>query len=65
MECVKELCATVYDKYVHFRYNNCGGSATRGDMVCEYSVQLLRLGCFYLEFSDAIREGDGSRVLRC
>jgi len=26
---------------------------------------LLTLGCTYLEFSDAIREGDGERVLRC
>lgn len=31
----------------------------------EYSKQLLGLGCFYLEFCDAIREGDGERVLRC
>lgn len=25
----------------------------------------MGLGCFYLEFCDAIREGDGHRVLRC
>ena len=31
----------------------------------EYSKQLLGLGCFYMEFCDAIREGDGERVLRC
>ena len=28
-------------------------------------LKLLRLGLFYQEFSDAIREGDGKRVLRC
>ena len=33
--------------------------------VCEYSVQLLRMCCLYMEFADAIREGDGGRVLRC
>ena len=38
---------------------------TEGDCVCEYSVQLLRMCCLYMEFADAIREGDGGRVLRC
>ncbi len=31
----------------------------------EYGKRLLGFGCFYLEFSDAIKEGDGKRVLRC
>ena len=30
-----------------------------------YSVQLLRMCCLYMEFADAIREGDGGHVLRC
>ena len=30
-----------------------------------YANKLLSLGCFYLEYSDAIREGDGLRVVRC
>ena len=30
-----------------------------------YSVQLLHMCCLYMEFADAIREGDGGRVLRC
>ena len=33
--------------------------------VYEYSRQLLSVGCFYLEFADAIREGDGDRVHQC
>ena len=36
-----------------------------GDKVHQYANQLLSLGCFYLEYSDAIREEDGLRVLRC
>lgn len=28
-------------------------------------MKLLGFGCFYLEFSNANREGDGDRVLRC
>ena len=35
------------------------------DKVNLYAKHLLSLGLFYLEFSDAIKEGDGSRVLRC
>ena len=31
----------------------------------DYGKNLTGLGCFYLEFSDAIKEGDGLRVLRC
>ena len=31
----------------------------------EYGRNLLSIGLFYLEFSDAIKEGDGERVLRC
>ena len=35
------------------------------DHTQEYAKELLSLGLFYLEFQDAIREGDGLRVLRC
>ena len=35
------------------------------DMMYQYSTQLLTIGCMYLEFRDAIKEGDGRRVLRC
>ena len=35
------------------------------DGVYEYGKQLLSIGYFYIEFSDAIKEGDGDRVLRC
>lgn len=35
------------------------------DKVNLHSRRLLSLGCFYLEYADAIREGDGNRVLRC
>ncbi len=31
----------------------------------EYGKKFLGLGCFYLEFSDALKEGDGKRILRC
>ena len=59
------LCKQIYDKFVAFKYNDSTASTSRSDLVVEYSVQLLRMGCFYMEFVDAIREGDGGRVLRC
>ena len=35
------------------------------DTVFEYATDLMSLGMLYLEFRDAVREGDGSRVMRC
>ncbi len=38
---------------------------TASDGVHGYAKELISLGLFYMEYSDAIREGDGLRVLRC
>ena len=35
------------------------------DNVLEYARETLSLGLLLLEFKDAIKEGDGTRVLRC
>lgn len=35
------------------------------DGVMNYANELMSLGIFYLNFKDAIREGDGERVLVC
>ena len=35
------------------------------DKVLQYSMLVMSIGLLYLEFSDAIKEGDGMRVLRC
>ena len=35
------------------------------DQVWAYANELLTLGLFLMEFSDAIREGDGERIIRC
>ena len=40
-------------------------AATSVDQVNTYAKNLLSLGLFYMEFVDSIKEGDGSRVLRC
>lgn len=35
------------------------------DKVLQYSILLMSIGLLYWEFSDAIKEGDGMRVIRC
>ena len=35
------------------------------DYVCEYAKEVLTHGLLYMEYQDAIREGDGERVLEC
>ena len=35
------------------------------DHIVGYSTELLSLGLLYMEFVDAIQEGDGERILRC
>ena len=53
-----DMCGKVYDTFVCFEFN----IPETSDNVYEYSLQLLLLGCFYFEFADAIREGDGGRI---
>ncbi len=40
-------------------------SGLDGDHVCAYAREILSLGALLMEFNDAIREGDGLRILRC
>ena len=63
---VDKISAAVVDNFVSVDYNGFSSdtSATQ-DGVFSYATKLLTLGCFYLEFRDAIKEGDGLRVLRC
>ena len=35
------------------------------DHILEYAKETLSLGLLFLEFKDAVKEGDGTRVLRC
>lgn len=62
---LKQLCERVFDKFVNFSFNAPAAVVSGNDRIFQYSTQLLRLGLFYQEFSDAIREGDGNRVHRC
>ena len=35
------------------------------DNILSYACEVLTLGLLYLQFVDGIREGDGSRILKC
>ena len=52
----------VVNKYVDLSRNNFEDSV---DSVQEYARDVLSLELLYLEFCDAIKEGDGLRLLRC
>jgi L1 cell adhesion molecule like protein len=51
--------------YVDISYNSPHDTSSNNDMVHLYAKQVLSLGCLYMEMKDAVREGDGLRVLRC
>ena len=66
-ECRKALLDRVSEKivneFISFSYHSeCEKSK---DKVFLYNTQLMSIGLFFVEYSDAIKEGDGSRVLRC
>lgn len=65
-EWLYRLCKQVYDRFIAISLDTSVGFVhTNDDSVSSYAIQLLRIGIIYLEFADAIREGDGQRVLRC
>ena len=63
-EILLKISTEIVEKFVNFSYNQ-SDKSTPNDQVQEYAIQVLSLGCFYLEFSDSIKEGDGERILRC
>ena len=65
-ECIlSTITERLVDQYVDVGYNDSLASLSETDMIRLYASQVLSLGSLYLEFKDAIKEGDGLRVLRC
>ena len=56
---------SVLDEYVCLPTTKDNSEQTLQDHVKEYARDVLSLGLLYLEFSDAIRERDGERIIRC
>lgn len=58
----------VLDNFVDMSFGDDNASPRAqgdNDRVQAYACDVLSLGLLYLEFKDAIQEGDGSRILRC
>lgn len=60
---LEAVCTDLVDHFTTVEFNK--SYKYPADKVHAYAKQVLSLGCIYLEYSDAIREGDGERVLRC
>lgn len=61
---LETLTLELIDSFTNFSFQNLN-SPSSSDKVFLYAKNLLSLGLFYLEYSDAIREADGTRDLRC
>ena len=62
-EILESISKQVIQKFVNFAYN--GQPNSTDDEVHNYTCRLLSIECFYLSYKDAIKEGDGKRVLDC
>ena len=64
---LKLYCRAIVDGLTNLHLNSTSNSHTAlsyDDKVLGYAIELLTLGLLYVEFTDAVKEGDG-RVHRC
>lgn len=61
---LESLCLAIVDSFTTCNFHG-KPVAKAMDKVYLYEKYLLSVGLFYLEYADAIKEGDGTRVLRC
>ena len=59
------MCERVVDEFITFEFNVPPDNTSQQDEINQYGCNLLSIGCFYLAFKDAIKEGDGKQVLDC
>ena len=60
---LSRVCMDIINSFVTFSFNN--DTSQCDDQVYNYAQQIISLGCFYLEFCDGVKGGDGERVSRC
>lgn len=61
---LEQITTAIVSSFLSVNFNN-PSAPSHSDKIYLYSSQLLTLGSVYLELRDAIKEGDGLRVLRC
>ena len=59
-----EISESIARRYITISFNK-RSTISSGYGAYDYSRHLLTIGCLYLEYNDAIKEGDGMRVLQC
>jgi L1 cell adhesion molecule like protein len=61
---VDAIAESIITKFVDISMSFDGGKSksVSGDHVFEYACEVVSLGLFYMNYKDAIREGDGNRV---
>lgn len=62
-ETLMMVCRLIVKKFFTVLFNN--RQQVLSDGVHDYSRHLFSVGCLYSELRDAIKEGDGTRVLQC
>ena len=64
-----DVCDKVLEKFCAIKYHTTPtislGDNDQQDQILLYASEVLTLGLLYLEFVDAIREGDGTQIIRC
>ena len=58
------VCEKIVKSFICFSFND-NPNQNNGDEINNYACYFLSIGCFYLAYKDAIKEGDGMRVLEC
>ena len=59
-----KISKAIIKKFIRFSFSATPNN-DHTDEVHRYACYLLSIGCFYLAYKDAIKEGDGERVLEC
>lgn len=63
---LNKVCQNVLDNYCSIKYHaKLDNDELDMDHVQLYASDVITMGLLYMEFSDAIREGDGPRIIRC
>jgi len=62
---IEHITNALVDSFIFLDYDTSTNTSNINDDIYSYAINLLTLGSIYLEFRDAIKEGDGLRVLRC
>ena len=64
METATQIVGENVDLSTNLSPENASGHEISTDNVYAYACEVLSLGLLYFEFRDAIKEGDGERIIR-